>query len=175
MACHIGGKWCIMTASHDKEGCCVLTATILSNNILKRAFEQKVKVTPMKLQKLLFFVCKEYVYRTGNAPFSEQFEAWQYGPVLPSVYAEFQAYRKNPITKYCQDSIGDVYLANEKTNTILCECIDLVWRTYRNVDALSLSRLTHRANTAWSFAVNNDRNVITVQDIKMELECDTAR
>jgi uncharacterized phage-associated protein len=153
------------------KGCCaVLTATILSNNILKRAFDQGIKVTPMKLQKLLYFVCKEYVRQTGAMPFSEPFEAWQYGPVLPSVYAEFHAYRKQEIRKYAKDSLGDVYLANEAANPTLGVCIETIWCNYKTWDAVKLSSLTHQANTAWSIAVNEDRNTITVDDIKKEIE-----
>ena len=43
-----------------------MSATVVCNNILKRAFSESVAVSPMKLQKLLYFVSCEYVKATGN-------------------------------------------------------------------------------------------------------------
>lgn len=37
-----------------------MSATVVCNNILKRAFSESVAVSPMKLQKLLYFVSCEY-------------------------------------------------------------------------------------------------------------------
>ncbi|WP_268905973.1 hypothetical protein [Corynebacterium diphtheriae] len=34
--------------------------TMIANNILSRAFADKAYITPMKLQKILYFVASEY-------------------------------------------------------------------------------------------------------------------
>ena len=82
-----------------------MEATMLvANTILKRAFEENVDVSPMKLQKLMYFVYKKYIQDTGAALFDEFFEVWQNGPVLPTVYHEFKQYKKTPIKRYKTDS-----------------------------------------------------------------------
>ena len=75
-------------------------ATVLSNNILFRAKKDHIPVTPMKLQKLLYYVCVKYVQDTGTTPIAEPFLVWKYGPVAPSVYAEFKSYGSKPIKSY---------------------------------------------------------------------------
>ncbi len=65
------------------------SALVLSNNVLYRGRRDKVKISPMKLQKLLYYVCVMYAKRTGVLPISEHFEVWKSGPVLPSVHSEY--------------------------------------------------------------------------------------
>lgn len=62
----------------------------LCNNILARAFRDNIKVTPMKLQKLLYYVCVLYIQKRGICPIEERFEVWKYGSVVPSMYAMFK-------------------------------------------------------------------------------------
>ena len=83
-----------------------MSATVVCNNILKRAFSESVAVSPMKLQKLLYFVSCEYVKATGNDLFSEDFGVWQYGPVLPTVYDEFKSFKSTPINKYATEKFN---------------------------------------------------------------------
>ena len=81
-------------------------ATNLCNNILVRGKEENISITPMKLQKLMYFVCRDYVQATGESPIAEPFEVWKYGPVLPSVYGEFRTFGSKPITEFAKDAMG---------------------------------------------------------------------
>ncbi|QQT57142.1 Panacea domain-containing protein [Acinetobacter johnsonii] len=48
-------------------------------------------LTPLKLQKLLYYVqVNHLVHNHGNPLFSDSIQKWQYGPVVPSVYFEFK-------------------------------------------------------------------------------------
>lgn len=47
-------------------------------------------VTPLKLQKILYYVSAKYLRDTDNLLFEEQIQKWQYGPVVKSVYHEFK-------------------------------------------------------------------------------------
>lgn len=51
----------------------------------------------MKVNLMLFFIAKRYGERYGDYPFSELFEAWRWGPVLPSVYIHYRRYIDRPI------------------------------------------------------------------------------
>lgn len=48
------------------------------------------EITPLKLQKLVYYTQAWSLVRDGQPMFAEQFEAWRYGPVVPELY------RKHP-------------------------------------------------------------------------------
>lgn len=59
---------------------------------MENVAEEEFDVTPMKLQKLLYY-CQGYsLALTGRPMFDEEIEAWQYGPVVPSVYRKYKKY-----------------------------------------------------------------------------------
>ena len=69
----------------------MVPALVLANNFIVEAQNGNIKnLTPMKLQKLMYFTYGRYAAQTGRQLFSENFQAWQYGPVLSSVYQEFK-------------------------------------------------------------------------------------
>ena len=98
------------------------TAQNLSNNILFRAKREKIPVSPMKLQKRLYYVCVQYVKITGVYPIFERFEPWPYGPVIPSIYFEFKSYGSSPIKTYCKDAKGNSRMVDEDVNPTLKYC-----------------------------------------------------
>lgn len=55
-----------------------MSATTVCNNILQRSLSENIPVTPMKLQRLLYFVACAYQKRTGSPLLAEQFEVWKY-------------------------------------------------------------------------------------------------
>lgn len=140
-------------------------ATDLCNNILFRGRQDRIRVTPMKLQKLMYYVCRDYVQKTGQMPIGEEFEVWQYGPVLPSVYAEFKSFGSNPITAYAKDASGNSYKVSEEENPILAEVLDVVWAKYKRMSGVQLSRLTHMNGSGWLKAFLNGREKIAVEDM----------
>jgi uncharacterized phage-associated protein len=56
-------------------------------------------LTPLKLQKILYYVATTYLKRYGQLLFSESFRKWQYGPVVREVYSEFKSVGINHISK----------------------------------------------------------------------------
>ena len=68
----------------------MITALDVANTFLERANKEKIDITPMKLQKLIYLLYKNYLKDTRSKLFWDGFEVWQYGPVIPSVYAAFQ-------------------------------------------------------------------------------------
>ena len=141
-------------------------ATDLSNNILYRGRQDSVPVSPMKLQKLLYYVCRDYVKKTGQTPIGEQFEVWQHGPVLSSVYGEFKSFGAKPITSYAKDAMGKSYKVSEEDNPVLAETLDVVWAKYKRLSGIDLSKKTHQPNSGWYRAFQAKRSVITEEDMK---------
>lgn len=103
-----------------------LTPTTVANSILRRAFGTGEHVTPMKLQKLLFFVTCLYQRYTGRRLLTESFQPWQYGPVCRSVYDEFKGFGGKPINRYAQDALGKVTAVDESSSPSLRKALNLV-------------------------------------------------
>lgn len=144
------------------------TPTVLCNNILLRSMNDRERISPMKLQKLMYFVCRDYAKKYHLSPITESFEVWQYGPVLPSVYFEFKAFGANPITEFARDALGNAYIVSEKDNPELAEVIDAVWCKYRSKTGIELSRITHRAQSGWYRAYSERRHYITEEDMRRD-------
>lgn len=138
-----------------------LTPTTVANSILRRAFGTGEYVTPMKLQKLLFFVTCLYQRYTGRRLLTESFQPWQYGPVCRSVYDEFKGFGGKPITRYAQDALGKVTAVDESSSPSLRKALNLVWENMGDLSAVKLSRVTHRNNSAWAQAVAERKTFIS--------------
>ena len=85
----------------------------------------------MKLQKLIYFVYRQFLQDYGKQILSDNFLVWQYGPVLQSVYDEFKSFRANQITRFAKDAKNNVYIVNESINKELSSVITDVWDKYK--------------------------------------------
>ena len=121
----------------------------VSNNVLRRAFDEDENVSPMKLQKLLYFIASDYAKATNHPLLNEPFQAWDYGPVVPSVYDEFRAFGGSPIRKFAKDATGKSKMVNESKDEALRASIDRIWDHAKGESAVRLSRITHREGSAW--------------------------
>ena len=75
----------------------MLSTTPIVNEFLDLASEDKI--TNLKLVKLCYIAQGLSLALLDKPLFSEPIEAWQYGPVVPSVYHEFKHFRDQPITE----------------------------------------------------------------------------
>ncbi len=55
-------------------------------------------VTPLKLQKILYYVYTTYLKKNDKPLFDDCFEKWQYGPVVTDVYHTFKMHGFNHIS-----------------------------------------------------------------------------
>lgn len=148
----------------------MLTALNVGNNLLYRAFDENIDITPMKLQKLLYLVYKQY-YKTTNCPlFGERFEVWKYGPVVRSVYDEFKYKGANRIDTYAKEADGSVLVGNEDSSKSFRQALDFVWSRYKNYDGIRLSEMTHKKDTAWYKAAKQKQPFLSDNDILEEEE-----
>lgn len=54
-----------------------------------RSFDGSEGITNLKLQKLLYYAQGAHLAIHGEALFDEDFYAWTYGPVIPSLYSKY--------------------------------------------------------------------------------------
>jgi uncharacterized phage-associated protein len=72
-----------------------------ANDIAKyviAAFNQKRKhITNLKLQKILYYIQVEFIKKYNKPAFADEIQAWRHGPVVPSVYYEYNQFVADPI------------------------------------------------------------------------------
>jgi len=118
----------------------------------------------MKLQKLVYFAHGWYLAIQDKALIEEPVEAWQYGPVIRSIYDEFKKYGRNYIqTKATYYDFSSKpfhkfdYKINENDKKD-SKLLDDIWDIYGALDAYELSRITHYENSPWTIIVTENRD-----------------
>lgn len=107
----------------------------LSKYIVNRFSQQSPNgITPMKLQKLLFYV-KVWTLVAGNEIVIADFEHWDYGPVNREVYDDYRRYGSKSIDVGDSDNL-DLYEPQK-------ELINFIIENYISFDAFALSAMTH--------------------------------
>lgn len=124
----------------------------VANDILKLAKEEHINITPLKLQKIMYFLAGKYIADTGEPLFTEHFRAWLYGPVLPSVYQEFRSYGSSPIRFYSTDAKGLAWFTRDDLpeNNNYFKALESTWNKYKNYSAKKLVDLTHTKDSPWA-------------------------
>jgi uncharacterized phage-associated protein len=123
------------------------------------------RVTNLKLQKILYLAHMVYLGRNNGEPLiDELFEAWDYGPVLPSLYKRIKIFSSEPIPSNIFDDLPVISKSSE------ADIIEEACRHYLPKRAGELVTITHRDNGAW--AKNYDppycNNQIPNEDILAE-------
>lgn len=103
-------------------------------------------LTPMQLQKLVYIAHGWQLGWYGRPLVNEPVEAWQYGPVIRSLYTEYKRYGSGAIAENVPTK-PDGFDAQEE-NTI-----EQVWQGYGNRTGISLSALTHEPGSPWSITM----------------------
>ena len=137
----------------------------ITNNFIDRSINERERLSPMKLQKLMYFLYRDYLKATQTPLFSERFEAWKYGPVLHSVYDEYRKYKDKDISEYYAEPEQLPYKINEDTNFDFRDAINTVWQKYKTYSGIELSKITHREGSAWYKAWTQNKIFLTDEDI----------
>lgn len=111
-------------------------------------FKRVEEVTPLMLQKLLYFIQGIHMALHGSPVFREDCEAWVHGPVYPEVYDLFRDFKYNPIddARFAVLSGAKDALTEEEQKTI-----DLVANTFGMYSGKILERITHKEEP-WKMA-----------------------
>jgi uncharacterized phage-associated protein len=132
----------------------VYTPQHIANYFLDRAKEEGRDLDPLKLIKLVYVAYGWVLALTNEKLYDEPIQAWQHGPVIPSIYHEFKHYRSGPIGEpsgvFDMDTstytIPRIPNSDAQTNLIL----EKVWAAYRKFSGWALRNKTHEQGTPWS-------------------------
>jgi uncharacterized phage-associated protein len=134
------------------------SAIKVANEILQlaRMADPPQSVTPLKLLKLVYIAHGWSLHFFERPLVNEPAQAWQYGPVVPSLYHAVKAYRASPIP--C-DIEGDS--DPQELNRDDAQLIQAVFKSYGHLSGTQLSNMTHTPETPWSRAWNvHGRNAV---------------
>jgi uncharacterized phage-associated protein len=93
-----------------------------------------ILVTPLKLQKLLYYVQAWHLVFKGTPLFYEDIEAWVHGPVVPDVYHRYKEYKFSALPA---GGLNFQWTVEEQ------QILQFVWAYYGDKDAKFLEELTH--------------------------------
>lgn len=118
--------------------------------------KEREGITNLKLQKVLYFAQAYYLAKVGRPLFSDDIEAWEFGPVVPRVYRKYKSNVSNPII--CEEDKSS--LSDEDKETL-----KKVWGTFGGYSASKLVDIAH-AHTPWKEANKSTSKVISHKSIK---------
>ena len=123
----------------------------VANAILDEADSQGIDVTPMQLQKLLYFTNGWHMeIHNGQPILSDSFEAWQFGPVMPQVYHKFKEYGSKKITGRAMNPLPTNHPWPNTLTEIQKKLVSEIVGIYGSLSGPRMSNLTHKPGTPWS-------------------------
>lgn len=131
----------------------------IAHKILVRASstEQGELASNMKLQKLLYYMQGFHIAVFDKKLFEEDIEAWQYGPVVPIVYEEYNNNGSNGIVPEEKEPIK----LNDKEERLF----EQVFNVYGQYSAIGLMNLTHN-ESPWKTTNTGKGSVISYDKLK---------
>ncbi len=126
-------------------------AVDIARRMVQISIDEKIPLTNLKLQKLLYYAWIDYYKENGTYLYENEIQAWAFGPVVPDAYYEFWTNVSN-IIRYTRapsreiDPITDVFLEH-------------VLDKYRGVSTSSLVEMTHGKDTPWSICYQTGKKV----------------
>jgi uncharacterized phage-associated protein len=129
-------------------------ARSIANSFLAIAKKSHAQLTPMKLQKLVYYAHGWSLGLGGRPLIDEPVEAWKWGPVVPSVYHEFKKYGADPITEPATDFLGKEIPEVPRQDEYTTSLLERIWEVYCGFTPSQLSNMTHDSDGPWQATVN---------------------
>ncbi|MED3536220.1 type II toxin-antitoxin system antitoxin SocA domain-containing protein [Bacillus toyonensis] len=106
-------------------------------------------ITPLKLQKLLYYAQGFHLRDTGYPLFNDNLLAWAHGPVVRDIYDDYRH------LGYFTIKSEPFYITNHELTNEEIETIENVWEEYGHLDGKLLEELTHQEDP-WLFTHRNE-------------------
>lgn len=107
-------------------------------SLLNDSYEEYGDVmTNLKLQKLVYYVQGFHLALFNKPLFSDEIYAWQYGPVVPSLYNRLKKFGKSEVKIQSDEPLDDIFTETQK------KLMRDVFEQLGQFSAWKLMRMTH--------------------------------
>ncbi|NEP56957.1 MAG: SocA family protein [Symploca sp. SIO2G7] len=130
-----------------------MKALTVAKYILQSQDQEDPDVTNLKLQKLLYYVQGFFVAKYGITIFDDDIEAWQHGPVVPTVYHQYKT-SGNSIIPVPQEAVS--LEIDDEQIAFLHEVLGV----HSQYSAWALREMTYQ-ELPWKLAFNNGKTIST--------------
>ena len=117
----------------------------ISKYIVSKCVTDGQPISNLQLQKILYYIQKDFLQR-GELAFSDDIEAWQFGPVVPNVYYHYCGFGAMPI------SISKATFSVAPSDVIF---IDKIIEEKRKLNPWDMVAETHKDGGAWAEIYKN--------------------
>lgn len=144
-----------------------VTATQLCNIIIDKSIKEDLPLNLMKLQRIMYLIACLYQKRHRKILYTEQFQPWNYGPVLGTLNDKFDCLNGKDISVYSTNAKGEIVVPALEEMPELKDVVDVIWTNAKGMTGVQLSRLIAASgkNSAWEKAVVNHRPFISNVDM----------
>ncbi len=95
------------------------------------------EITPLALQKLLYYAQGFYKVFMGDYLFTNDCEAWEHGPVYKKIYDKYKSFKYNFIEQYIDFDIEDILDDDKKY------LLDVIVKSFGYYNGKALEQMTH--------------------------------
>jgi uncharacterized phage-associated protein len=134
----------------------------VANFLLELATTRKLVLTQLILYKILYFAHGWHLSSFGKPLISQEFEAWQLGPVVKVLRDQFANFGNKPITSKAQklniftgryEPVEEIMSADDKL------FVQNIFDSYHHYGAWKLSEMTHESGSPWDALWNSPKPV----------------
>ncbi len=141
------------------------SAALIAYAFVKKGIEQRKPVTQMKLQKMVYFAHGYHLAKYGTPLIEEEFEAWKFGPVIPSIYHTYKLYGSEEITDNTLiPDVRNLELLSISLSYQAIDAINYTWEVTKDIDAVALSLWSHKPGSPWAEAFKPNVNSIPIRN-----------
>ena len=116
----------------------------IAKYIIDKCTTDKHPISNLQLQKILYYVQKSFL-EYDSVAFDDDFEAWQFGPVVPEVYYRYCGFGSTGIRMKYDTNIQKNYSA----------VINPIVEKKRKLDPWYMVEDTHKTGKAWDSVYRN--------------------
>lgn len=126
----------------------------IANWFIDRGQVRNLESKKVWINKLVFIAYEKAIRDFKIVLTPARVEAWNFGPVFRELYFDFEsALRDGHFSRFSFE--GRKYVkADEEFSSLEISVLEAVWRQFGNCTSTELTRLTHKAGSAWDLVWN---------------------
>jgi len=139
---------------------------------INRGIHEKKFVGNIAIQKMLYFAQGFYLAENSKSVlFADKIYAWQYGPVVKSVYHELKVFGNNYITDLSQEAnYVNVHLFDEKElSPTSVDFLKGIWDALKDYQPFKLVEMTHAKGSPW-YSIYETHNGDIPQNMEIPID-----